>query len=124
MSDFYNRLQSTALKLISDKGAPCVIRSAPISGGFDEITGQMLDDIPSTTQQGVCVVLNYGDSLVNQPESLIQQGDKKLLLSAKGVTLDSLNGKIEALGAIYTVIAAKDLNPAGITLVYEVHGRE
>ena len=124
MSDFYNRLQNTALKLISDKGAPCVIRSAPISGGFDEITGQMLDDIPSTTQQGVCVVLNYKDSLVNQPESLIQQGDKKLLLSAKGVTLDSLNGKIEALGSVYTIISAKDLNPAGITLVYEIHGRE
>ena len=34
------------------------------------------------------------------------------------------NGKIEALGAIYTIISAKDLNPAGITLVYEVHGRE
>lgn len=124
MSDFYNRLQNTALKLIGDKGTPCVIKSAPISGGFDEITGRMLPDIPSTTQQGVCVVLNYKDSLVNQPESLIQQGDKKLLLSAKGVTLDSLNGKIEALGAIYTVIAAKDLNPAGVTLVYEVHGRE
>ena len=124
MSDFYNRLQNTALKLIIDKGTPCVIRSAPISGDFDENTGQMLDDIPSTTQQCVCVLLNYKDSLVNQPESLIQQGDKKLLLSAKGVTLDSLNGKIEALGAIYTVIAAKDLNPAGVTLVYEIHGRE
>ena len=124
MSDFYERLQNTALKMISDKGAPCVIKSAPISGGFDEITGQMLDDVPSTTQQGVCVVLNYGDSLVNQPESLIQQGDKKLLLSAKGVTLDSLNGKIEALGSVYTIISAKDLNPAGITLVYEIHGRE
>lgn len=124
MANFYERLQNTALKLISDKGTPCVIKSAPISGGFDEVTGKMLDDIPSTTQQGVCVVLNYKDSLVNQPESLIQQGDKKLLLSAKGVTLDSLNGKIEALGSVYTIISAKDLNPAGITLVYELHGRE
>ena len=124
MANFYERLQNTALKLITDKGTPCVTRSAPISGGFDPVTGQMLDDIPSTTQQGVCVVLNYKDSLVNQPESLIQRGDKKLLISAKGVTLDGLNGKIEALGAIYTVIAAKDLNPAGVTLVYEVHGRE
>lgn len=124
MSDFYNRLQDTALRLIADKGTTCTISSAATSGGFDPVTGQMLDDVPSTVQQGVCVVLNYKESLINQPESLIQQGDKKLLLSAKGVTLDSLNGKIEALGAIYTVIAAKDLNPAGITLVYEIHGRE
>lgn len=124
MSDFYERLQNTALRLIADKGTSCVIRSAPISGGFDPVTGQMLDDVPSTVQQGVCVVLNYGESLINQPESLIQQGDKKLLLSAKGVTIDSLNGKIEALGRFYTVLSVKDLNPAGVTLTYEIHGRE
>lgn len=124
MANFYERLQNTALRLIADKGTPCVIRSAPISGGFDPVTGQMLDDIPSTTQQGVCAVLDYDKSLVNLPESLIQKGDKKLLLSAKGVTLDSLNGKIEVLGRVYTVLSVTDRNPAGITLVYEVHGRE
>lgn len=124
MSEFYSKLARTAHRLIEDKGVPCVITSAEISGSFDPITGQMLDPLPPTTQTGVCLVLNYGDSLVNQPESLIQQGDKKLLLSAKGVTLDSLNGKIEALGSVYTVISAKDLNPAGVALVYELHGRE
>ena len=124
MSEFYERLQQTALRLITDKGVQCVITSAETSGSFDPETGQMLEPTPPTTQVGVCVVLNYSTSLVNQPESLIQQGDKKLLLSAKGVTLDSLNGKIEALGSVYTIISAKDLNPAGITLVYELHGRE
>lgn len=124
MSDFYNRLQQTALRLITDKGTSCTIISSPTSGGFNPETGQMLPDSPATIQQGVCVVLNYGDSLVNQPESLIQQGDKKLLVSASGVSIDSLNGKIEVLDSVYTVISVKDLNPAGVTLVYEVHGRE
>lgn len=124
MTDFYPRLAATAHKLIVDKGTTCQIISPPTSGGFNPETGQMLPDIPATIQQGRCVVLNYKDSLVNQPESLIQQGDKKLLLSATGITIESLNGKIEALGKTYSIIAAKDLNPAGTTLLYELHGRE
>ncbi len=123
MSEFYNRLAATAHRLITDKGTTCQIISAPISGGFNPETGQMLPDMPATIQQGRCVVLNYSSSLVNQPESLIQQGDKKILLSATGVTIDSLNGKIEALGDTYTIVSAKDLNPAGLTLIYELHGR-
>jgi hypothetical protein len=123
MSEFYNRLADTALRLIAEKGTPCTITSASIQGGFDPSTGMPTDDLPSTVQQGQCVVLNYQESIYNAPESLVQVGDKKLLLSAKGVTIDRLNGTIEALGSIYTVISVKDLNPAGITLIYEVHGR-
>lgn len=124
MTDFYERMADTALRLIADKGTDCTITSAEISGGFDPVTGLPLDDLPSVVQQGKCVVLNYKDSLYNAPESLIQVGDKKLLLSAKGLTIDSLNGTIEALNEVYRVMSVKDLNPAGISIVYEVHGRE
>lgn len=124
MSDFYQRLADTALRLIADKGTDCTITSAEISGGFDPETGMPLDDIPATIQQGVCVLLNYSDSLYNAPESLIQVGDKKLLLSAKGITIDSLNGTVSALGDTYRVMSVKDINPAGTTLVYEIHGRK
>lgn len=124
MSEFYSRLASTAHRLIVDKGVPCVIESAEVSGGFDVETGMPLEDIPATVQQGKCVLLNYSDSLYNAPESLIQVGDKKLLLSAKGVTIDSLNGTVSALGDTYRVMSVKDVNPAGTTLVYEIHGRK
>lgn len=124
VTDFYERMADTALRLIADKGTDCTIVSSPIAGGFDPVTGMPLDDMPSVVQQGKCVVLNYKESLYNAPESLIEQGDKKLLLSAKGVTIDSLNGTIEALGKSYRVISVKDVNPAGTAIVYEVHGRE
>ena len=124
MSEFYSRLASTAHKLIVDKGSPCLIMSAVIQGSFDPETGMPTDDLPATVQVGRCVVLNYSDSLYNSPESLVEVGDKKILLSAKGVTLDSLNGAVEALGDTYRVISVKDLNPAGTMLIYEVHGRK
>ena len=124
MVDFYERMADTAFRLIADKGTDCTITSAEISGGFDPETGMPLDDIPATIQQGKCVVLNYKDSLYNAPESLIQVGDKKLLLSAKGITIDSLNGTVSALGDTYRVMSVKDVNPAGTTLVYEIHGRK
>lgn len=124
MSDFYERMQETAYKLIVEKGVSCTIASSPMAGGFDPVTGMPLDDIPSVVQQGKCVVLNYKESLYNAPESLIQLGDKKLLLSAKGITIDSLNGTIEALGKSYRIMSVKDVNPAGTAIVYEIHGRE
>lgn len=124
MTDFYERMADTALRLITDKGTDCTITSAPIAGGFDPVTGMPTDDLPSVVQQGKCVVLNYKDSLYNAPESLIQVGDKKLLLSAKGLTIDSLNGTIEALNEAYRVMSVKDVNPAGTSIVYEIHGRK
>lgn len=123
MSDFYHRLANTAERLIADKGTPCTITSAATQGGFDPETGLPLPDMPATTQQGVCVVLNYRDSLYNAPESLIEVGDKKLLVSANNVLIDGLNGTIEALGHEYTILSVKELNPAGVKLIYEVHGR-
>lgn len=124
MTDFYNRLQNTALRLITDKGTDCTITSAEISGGYEPETGLPTDDLPPIVQTGKCVVLNYSDSLYNAPESLIQVGDKKILLSARDISIDSLNGTVEALGDTYKVMSVKDLNPAGITLVYELHGRK
>ena len=124
MTDFYERMADTALRLIADKGTDCTITSAEISGGFDPETGMPTDDLPSVVQQGKCVALNYKDSLYNAPESLIQVGDKKLLLSASGVTIDSLNGTVSVLGDIYRVMSVKDVNPAGTAIVYEIHGRK
>lgn len=124
MTDFYNRLQQTALRLITQRGTSCTITSAATQGGFDPDTGQQTPDIPATTQQGVCAVLNYKDSLYNATDSLIQVGDKKLLVSAANIVAPSLNGNVTVLGRTYTIVAIKDLNPAGITLVYELHGRE
>lgn len=124
MSSFYQRLANTSLRLIADKGVPCVITSLPRQGGFDPLTGFELPDLPATTQDAQCVVLNYSKVVTNMPESLVQQGDKKILIAAKGVDMPSIGSTIAVLDKSYTVVAAKDIKPADVALIYEVHGRE
>lgn len=124
MADFYDRLAETADRLLKKYGTDCEITTTPINGEPDPVTGMPGDDLPSQAFDGRVAVLNYKESLYNAPESLIEQGDKKLLLSAKGIKIDSLNGKIEALGKAYRIMSVKDVNPAGTVLIYEIHGRE
>ena len=124
MSDFYNRLQSAALRLITDKGLPCLVKQPSQQGGFDPGTGLPLPNLPPTEQSGVCVVLNYSDVIRNAPESLVRQGDKKLLLSAKGIDTPKLGATVSVLDKDYTVVAVKDIQPATVPLVFEIHGRE
>lgn len=124
MTGFYERMADTALRLITDKGIPCVIKSPPQQGGFDPSTGLPLPNLPPTEQAGVCVVLNYSDVIRNAPESLVKQGDKKLLLSAKGVDMPQIGATISVLDSDYMVVAVKDTRPANTPIIYEVHGRE
>lgn len=124
MSDFYERMANTALRLITDKGVPCVIKQPAQQGGSHPGTGLPLPSLPPTEQSGVCVVLNYSDVIRNAPESLVRQGDKKLLLSAKGIDIPKLGATVSVLDKDYTVVAVKDIQPATVPLVYEVHGRE
>ncbi|MFK3999858.1 hypothetical protein ACI2I3_00725 [Psychrobacter namhaensis] len=124
MTDFYERMADTALRLITDKGVSCVITSLPQNGGFDPATGMPLDDVAGSEQSGQCVVLNYSKVVTNMPESLVQQGDKKILIAAKGVDMPSIGSTIAVLDKNYTVVEVKDIKPADVALIYEVHGRE
>lgn len=124
MSDFYARMQDTALRLIIDKGVPCNITTKGAQGGFDPITGAPLDDLPPVTQTAQCVLLDYSAEMKNRQDSLIESGDKKILIAAKGVTEPKLSDKITVGNKSYTVAEVTNLNPATIPLVYEVRGRE
>lgn len=124
MSDFYNRMQDTALSLIKSKGISCSITTKGVQGGFDPITGAPLDDLPPVTQTAQCVLLDYSTEMKAMAGSLIESGDKKILIAAKGVTEPKLSDKITVGSKAYTVAEVTNLNPATIPLVYEVRGRE
>ena len=126
MSDFYARMAETSLRLIADKGTDCTVAGGNTSGGYDEETGRPLDDIEPLVQSAKCVVLNYSDALRNVTDTLIETGDKKILIAAKGVTTPALSDTIAitATGKVYTVMEVKDIKPAETALIYEVRGRE
>lgn len=117
-------MQDTALRLIIDKGVTCQITTKGVQGGFDPITGAPLDDMPATSQTAQCVLLDYSAEMKNRQDSLIESGDKKILIAAKGVSEPKLSDKITVGSKSYTVAEVTNLNPATIPLVYEVRGRE
>ena len=124
MSDFYARMQDTALRLIIDKGVTCNITTKGVQGGFDPITGAPLDDLPPVTQTAQCVLLDYSTEMRNRQDSLIESGDKKILIAAKGMTEPKLSDNITVGDKVYTVAEVTNLNPNTTPLVYEVRGRE
>ena len=124
MSDFYARMQDTALRLIGQYGVTCQITSKGVQGGFDPITGAPLDDLPPVTQTAQCVLLDYSAEMKAMADSLIESGDKKILIAAKGVTEPKLSDKITVGDKAYTVAEVTNLNPNTTPLVYEVRGRE
>lgn len=123
MNNIYNRFLLTANRMIRDKGVPCRIVSLPSDGGFDAITGESLPPTAATEQDGFCIMFNYKQSLVNMSDSLIEQGDKKILVDATGINLGGLNGYIDVMGERYTIVSIRETKPAEMVVLYEIHGR-
>ena len=121
---FYQRMQDTALRLIIDKGVQCQVSSKPSSGGFDPETGAPLDDLPATTQSAQCVLLDYSTEVKAMQNSLIEAGDKRILIAAKGVTEPKIADTVTVGDKVYTVAEVTNLNPNTTPLIYEVRGRE
>ncbi|MCO1336067.1 hypothetical protein MO867_17185, partial [Microbulbifer sp. OS29] len=85
MSDFYNRMADTALRLIARFGSEQTLHDV-IPGVSDPVTGQNSGDTP--IEQPVQVILqdyNLKESGMMYAEGQsIQRGDKKLIIAAAG----------------------------------------
>ncbi|MCO1337054.1 hypothetical protein MO867_22275, partial [Microbulbifer sp. OS29] len=85
MTDFYNRMADTALRLIARFGSEQTLHDV-IPGVDDPITGQSTGDTP--INQPVQVILqdyNLKESGMMYTEGQsIQRGDKKLIIAAAG----------------------------------------
>lgn len=118
---FYDRMAETALRLIQQYGQPVIIREVT-PGAYDPATGETSDETSTdTTASGVLLEYTGDERLAN---SLIQQGDKKLKVPAKGLAQPSLNSKVIIQGETWTIVPPlKVMNPAGTPLVYELQVR-
>lgn len=125
MSAFYDRMAATALRLIERFGQAATL-SEVTAGEYDPVTG--IDSEPVTlTQPGQVILLDYTmqeAGIINAAGSLVQQGDKKIMLAAKGLEWPpAMTTTILADGQTWTIVNVKSTNPAGTPLVYELHGR-
>lgn len=120
MSEFYDRLQATSTRLLTQFGKPMTLR---IQSGstYDPVTQT---NVPAYTEYPVTgLVLNYKGRM-NESGTYIQTDDKKLLLSVSDAP-EPTTGALVVDGAdVYTVQAVKALSPAGINLLFELQGRK
>lgn len=128
MSAFYDRMAATALRLIERFGQTATLSDTPEPDpdDYDPVTGTGPVIVP-VTQPGQVILLDYTvqeAGIINTAGSLVQQGDKKIMLAAKGLAWPpTMTTTILVDGLTWTIINIKSTNPAGTPLVYELHGR-
>lgn len=126
MSEFYDRMAGTALRLISQFGQTAVLDDVT-PGVYDPATGTGSGDV-AITQPAQLILLDYTlqESGAKYAEgSQVLTGDKKILIAAKGLEWEpELTTTVTADGAVWRAVNIKVSKPAGTPLVYEIHGRK
>lgn len=132
MSDFYQRMADTTLRLISRFGQTVTLRDET-PGTFDPVTG---GSTPGTIvdQSAQAILQDYGAQQAGTSYAAgteIRQGDKKIMVAAL-TTVDGqpaqlsppkMTTKVIAGGVTWTIVNIKEINPAGTPLLYEIQGR-
>jgi hypothetical protein len=124
MSQFYDRMASTALRLIEQFGQTITLRDT-VPGEYDPVTGSQTPDV-EVDQPAQAILQDYAlqpSGMSYAEGTVIKQGDKKILVAAQGLTPPQLTTTVIADGATWTVVNIKEINPAGTPLVYELQGR-
>ena len=128
---FYDRLQATANRLLKGKGQSITLTKItagtynPATGGF---TGA-----GTSTQTAYGAIFDYGiqqSGIYNVPGTLIQIGDKQLLLSAFKTSGADLTAPVagdtvtDSASKVWTITQVKAMAPGGTTVMYEVNLRK
>lgn len=126
MSTFYDRMASTALRLIERFGSQQTLRDVT-PGSYDPVTGESTGDTP-ISQSAQVILSDYtlqesGQQYAEGSE--IRQGDKKIIIAAKGLSWSpALTTEVDVNGVIWKIVNVKESNPAGTPLVYFCQGRQ
>ena len=114
MSDFYTGLRDTAANVIADKGRALTLHKrtpaayAPSSGTAS---------VTETDYSCTGAVLNFPATLIDG--TLIQRGDRKIILSARGLTVEPDDGDTMTIGTKkVNIIAVKPVAPDGTVVIY------
>jgi len=124
MSQFYDRMAATALRLIEQFGQEITMRDT-VPGEYDPVTGGSTPDV-EVDQPAQAILQDYAlqqSGMTYAEGTVIKQGDKKILVAAQGLTPPQLTTTVIAGGATWTIVNIKEINPAGTPLVYEIQGR-
>ena len=121
----YAKNAASALRAITKAGQAAMLRrSTP--GTYDtetQITGA------ATVSDSNCFVVLFDFELTESGASradgtLIQVGDKQILVPASGLAITPAPGDLVLVGGVtWTIQNVKEVNPAGTPILYELQGR-
>lgn len=116
---FYTDLRSTAHGLLRDKGATLTL-TKKTSGAYSQSTGAAT--VTETTYSITAAVFDYPQRVIDG--TLIQQGDKKVLVSAQGLTVDpDVDDAVTISSVSHQVVRARKISPAGEIVIWELQVR-
>ncbi|MGL5002489.1 MAG: hypothetical protein ACRDAM_06080 [Casimicrobium sp.] len=121
MSFDYAAKAKNAERLIAKFGrAETLRRTIAETGAYSAATSQVT---PPTLQSYPCklIAFDYKKSFIDG--TLIRQGDKQGYMSAPNVPLPLAGDTATWNGSELSVVAVKDLAPAGVSVLYEVQLR-
>lgn len=116
---FYSNLAATAARLLTKYGRSMTLRQAG-AATYNPATGQNTASTTDTTCHGA--LLDFTDGQTTHAGSLIEVGDKRLLLES------SVQPKLENLviigGTPWVVKGLKEINPGGTVVLYDARVRK
>ena len=122
---FYDEMADVTLELITEFGSEQTLRDV-IPGAYDPVTGETTGDV-AKSQLAQVILLDYtlqesGQQYAEGSE--IRQGDKKIIIAAKGLAWPpALTTRVDVGGVLWQIVNIKESNPAGTPLVYFCQGR-
>lgn len=114
----YASVAAVALETLTEYGQD-VTRRSYSAGTYDPATGLTTPTIADTTRKGV--LMDFGGGQTLERGTLIQGGDKRLLVDATGAALPSDHWVVG--GVEYVVVSVGEVNPAGTAVLFDLHVR-
>lgn len=115
---FYSDLTTTATELLTEFGQD-VTRRSYTTGTYDTAAGSVTPTTADTTRKGA--IFDFGAGQTLERGALIQAGDKRLLLDASATV--SPQDHIIVGSKEYVIISMGEINPAGTSVMYDLHLR-
>ena len=122
---FYTDLRSTADTLLRDKGQAMTLTQIA-AGAYDPDTGTSTPTEAEHPVRGA--VFDYSERTIagsaTADGTLIQAGDRKVLLSAQGLTVVPAPGWKLTIGAVvWQIVNVKTSDPGGVAVLYTLQVR-
>lgn len=118
MSIDYVDLAATVLAALTDAAPIPITRRSYTTGTYDPTTGAATTTTADTTRTGVCLDFGAGQTL--ERGTLIQHGDKRLLLDAS--TGVAMQDHFIINGTEYTIVSIGNV-VEGANVLYDIHLR-